>query len=123
MNKTEFDDTLLERIQSVVQPGDEILTLAAKRLNLIAAIDRNGIWVQTSRSKSHHAVPKLVPAWMITTAWQQLQKAGVLSNTELLDDLNVKRSSFVIALLAQFPDVVVRSSEPIVVELISVSAT
>ena len=123
MKNPEFDDNLLERIQSVVQPGDEILTLAAKRPNFIAAIDRNGIWVQTSRSKSHHAGPKLVPAWMMMTAWQQLQKAGVLSNTELLDDLNVKRSSFVIALLAQFPDVVVRSSEPIVVELINVSAT
>lgn len=123
MKTTEFDDHLLERIQSVVQAGDEILTLAAKRPNLIAAIDRNGIWVQTLRSKSHRAGPKLVPAWMIMKAWQQLQKAGVLSNTELLDDLNVKRSSFVIALLAQFPDVVVRSSEPIVVQLMSVSAT
>ena len=123
MNKAEFGDTLLERIQSVVQPGDEILTLAAKRPNLIVAIDHNGIWVQTLRSKSYRSGPKLVPAWMIMTAWQQLQKAGVLSNTELLDDLNVKRSSFVIALLAQFPDVVVRSIEPIVVELISFSAT
>ncbi len=47
-----------------------------------------------------------------------MQKAGVLSNTELLDDLKVKRSSLVIALLAQFPDVVVRSSEPVVVQLI-----
>jgi hypothetical protein len=44
-------------------------------------------------------------------------------NTELLDDLNVKRSSFVIALLAELSDVVVRSIEPIVVELISASAT
>ncbi len=68
MNNTEFDDHLLERIESVIQAGNEILTLAAKRPNLIAAIDRNGIWVQTLRSKSHRASPKLVPAWMIMEA-------------------------------------------------------
>ncbi len=55
---------------------------------------------------------------MIVTAWRHLQKTGELSHAELLEDLNVKRSAFVIALLAQFSDVVVRSTEPIVVELI-----
>jgi hypothetical protein len=114
----ELDDDLLERIQSAVQPGDEILTLSRKRPNVIATIDREGIWVQTSRSDSRRSGPQLVPAWMIVTAWRHLQTNGVLSNTELLDDLNVKRSAFVIALLAQFSDVVVRSTKPIVVELI-----
>ncbi|MGO9733520.1 hypothetical protein [Mycobacterium sp.] len=38
---------------------------------------------------------------------------------ELLHELNVKRSAFVCALLAQFPDVVVRSTRPIILELIS----
>lgn len=55
---------------------------------------------------------------MIVTAWEHLQKAGELSHAVLLNDLNVKRSAFVIALLAQFIDVVVRSTEPIVIELI-----
>ena len=114
----EFDDDLLERIHSVVQPGDEILTLAKKRPNVISAIEREGIWVQTSRSDSRRSGPQLVPAWMILTAWQHLQKAGELSHAELLEDLNVKRSAFVIALLSQFNDVVVRSTEPIVIEKI-----
>ena len=114
----ELDDDLLDRILAVVQPGDEILTLSRKRPNVIAAIDREGIWVQTLRSDSRRSGPQLVPAWMIVTAWQHLQEAGNLSHAELLEELNVKRSAFVIALLAQFPEVTVRSTEPIVIELI-----
>jgi hypothetical protein len=115
---TELDDDLLERILSAVQPGDEILTLSSKRPNVIAAVDREGIWVETLRSQSRGSGPQLVPAWMIVKAWQHLRKAGALTHTELLEDLNVKRSAFVIALLAQFPEVVVKSTEPIVIELI-----
>jgi hypothetical protein len=59
-----------------------------------------------------------VPAWMVVTAWQHLQKKGVLSHAGLLEDLNVKRSAFVITLLAQFPDVVVQSTQPTVIEVI-----
>jgi hypothetical protein len=115
----EFDDTLLERIHSAVQPGDEIFTLANQRPNFIAAIGREGVWVQTLRSKSLGSGPQLVPAWMIVTAWQQLRRSGILSQVELLEDLNVKRSAFVIALLAQFPDVIIRSNRPIVIALVN----
>lgn len=115
---TEFDDDLLARILAVIQPGDEILTLSSKRPNVIAAVDSEGVWVETLRSQSRGSGPQLVPAWMIVKAWGHLQKAGVLTHTELLEDLNVKRSAFVIALLAQFPEVVVKSTEPIVIELI-----
>ncbi len=114
----ELDDELLERILSVIQPGDEILTLGRKRPNFIAAVDREGVWVRTLRSDSRRAGPQLVPAWMILTAWKHLRMTGELSHAALLDDLNVKRSAFVIALLAQFDDVVVKSTEPIVIELI-----
>ena len=116
--KMEFDNELLERIQSVVRPGDEIYTLAIKRPNVITAIDQDGIWVRTLRSDSRRAGPQLVPAWMIVKAWRHLQKTGVLSQTELLKDLNVKRSAFVIALLSQFTGVTVRSAKPVVIELI-----
>lgn len=115
---TELDDDLLERILAAVQPGDELLTLSSKRPNVIAAVDREGIWVETLRSQSRGSGPQPVPAWMIIKAWQHLRKTGTLSHTELLEDLNVKRSAFVIALLAQFPEVVVKSTEPIVIELI-----
>jgi hypothetical protein len=114
----EFDDALLARIESVVSPGTEIKTLSANRPNVIAATGRDGVWVHTLRSDSLHTGPQLVPAWMIVTAWRRLQKQGLLSHKELLEDLNVKRSAFVVALLAQFPDVTVRSTRPVVIECV-----
>lgn len=60
-----------------------------------------------------------MPPWMIVAAWEHLRHNGELTHHELLHELNVKRSAFVCALLAQFPDVVVRSARPIVLELIS----
>lgn len=118
MKTVQLDDSLLERIRSAVQTGDTILTLASKRPNVITAINRDGIWVRTLRSDSRKADPQLVPAWMLATAWQHLTKTGVLSSPELLKDLNVKRSAFVIALLAELAGVVVRSTRPIVIELV-----
>jgi hypothetical protein len=56
---------------------------------------------------------------MVAVAWDRLCKNGSLSQDELLNDLNVKRSAFVCALLAQFPDVVVRQTRPTVLELIA----
>jgi len=54
----ELDAELVERIHAVVQPGDEILTLANKRPNVIAAIDRDGIWVETLRSDCRRSGPQ-----------------------------------------------------------------
>jgi hypothetical protein len=42
---------------------------------------------------------------MIATAWHRLLQRGRLSQQEVLEELNVKRSAFVCALLARFPDV------------------
>lgn len=56
---------------------------------------------------------------MIVTAWEHLRRNGELTHNELLRELKVHRSAFVCALLARFPDVVVRSTRPIVLELIS----
>lgn len=47
--KVELDDGLLQRIHAAVQPSDEILTLTTKRPNVIAAIGRDGIWVEPLR--------------------------------------------------------------------------
>jgi hypothetical protein len=56
---------------------------------------------------------------MVVAAWDRLRRRGQLSQPELLDDLNVKRSAFVCALLALFPDVVVRSTRPTVLAVVS----
>ncbi len=106
----ELDDDLFESICSVVKRSDEIVTLSIKRINKIAAVDRSGVRVETARSERLGTGPQLVPAWMIVRAWQHLRSRGELTQDELLNDLNVKRSAFVCALLAQFEDVVVKSA-------------
>ncbi|MBJ7339778.1 hypothetical protein [Mycolicibacterium sp.] len=113
----ELDDELLERILAVVAPGDEIYTLTSKRPNKIVSISHAGVEVLTLRSEDRGSGPQLVPAWMIVTAWTHLRRHGRLSQDELLNELNVKRSAFVCALLSQFRDVSVQSSRPTVLEL------
>jgi hypothetical protein len=112
----ELDDDLYGRITSVVEAGSEIPTLSIKRPNWISSLDRGGVWVETERSRARGAGPQLVPAWMIVTAWKRLRENGNLSQVELLNQLNVKRSAFVCALLAQFHDVDVRQHRPTVLE-------
>jgi hypothetical protein len=116
---TEFDDELFNRVLSVVESGHEITTLSNKRPNRIVSIDRSGVSVETLRSDRRGTGPQIVPAWMIVAAWEHLRRNGELSQNELLNELNVKRSAFVCALLVRFPDVVVRSTRPTVLELIS----
>ncbi|STZ41784.1 Uncharacterised protein [Mycolicibacterium gilvum] len=117
MSAAEFDDALFEQVSEVVSPGTAILTLSTKNLNRITAVERKGVWVETERSMSIGSGPQLVPAWMIATAWARLCDKGELSQQELLNELNVKRSAFVCALVAKFPDVHIRSTRPTVLEL------
>ncbi|MCG7598098.1 hypothetical protein [Mycobacterium sp. PSTR-4-N] len=117
----EMDSDLYERVAAAVQPGDEIETIANKQINRIAAVDRQGVDVETARSGRLATGPQHVPAWMIVRAWEHLRRTGELSQPYLLNELNVKRSAFVCALLALFPDVVVRSHRPVVLKLLSES--
>lgn len=115
----ELDDDLFERIAKVVAGTDFVETLSNKRTNWMSSFDRWGVWVETERSRARASGPQLVPAWMIVVAWEQLCKNGTLSHIELLDYLKVKRSAFVCALLAQFPDVVVVQDRPTLLERIT----
>ena len=117
MSAVEFDDALFEQVSEVVGSGTAILTLSTKSLNRITAVERKGVWVETERSMSLGSGPQLVPAWMITAAWNRLREAGELSQQELLSELNVKRSAFVCALVAKFPGVRIRSTRPTALEL------
>ncbi|WP_255506419.1 hypothetical protein [Mycolicibacterium sp. 018/SC-01/001] len=118
---TEMGSDLYDRVAAAVQPGDEIETIANKQINRIAAVDREGVYVETDRSKRLGTGPQYVPGWMIVRAWDHLRRTGELSQPYLLSELNVKRSAFVCALLALFPDVVVRSHRPVVLELLRTS--
>jgi hypothetical protein len=110
----EFDEELFQLINRIVGVGDVVTTLGMARPNRVSAIDGTGLWVETEKSIRDGKGPKLVPAWMINAGWQHLEKHGRLSQAELLDDLNVKRSAFVCALLARFPGVDVGDEENIV---------
>ena len=92
------------------------MTLSNGKPNVITDIGPEGVTVETERSRALRAKPQLVPAWMIAAAWERLTQSGGLTNAEHLatDDLNVKRSSAVCALLAQLPGVHVASRRPIV---------
>ncbi|MGH3115876.1 MAG: hypothetical protein ACRDQ2_01945 [Gaiellales bacterium] len=116
---TRFDQDLLTRIRRVIGPGDVIYTLSIGQPNHVDSVEPKGVWVETDRSKKAETGPQLVPAWMIETAWTHLVRHGTLTNEELLNSraLNVKRSSFVCALLARFPDVEVVSRRPITLRL------
>ena len=98
----------LRRRGRVVTPGDD-------KPNRIREITPDGVWVETERSRAAGRPPQLVEAWRVQVAWDWLQAHGSLTNRHLVatDGLNVKRSSFVCALLAVFPEAQVRSRRPI----------
>jgi hypothetical protein len=77
------------------------------------------VWVETERSRELRRPAQLVPAWMIQIAWEYLASHRALTNRYLLadDGLNVKRSSFVCALLAALPGVTVTARRPIELRL------
>lgn len=54
---------------------------------------------------------------MLNCAWRELTKPRSLTNAFLLNDLNVKRSAAVCALLARLPDVEVATTRPITLVL------
>lgn len=112
-----FDDELLHRVEGAVSPGGVINTLGIARPNRIVSIDRHGLLVETEHSTDKGTGPQLVPAWMVATAWEHLCLHGRLSNQELLNSLNVKRSAFVCALLSHFDEVEIESLRPIVLRL------
>lgn len=117
MSAFELDDYLFDRVSGVAGPGTVILTLSTRNLNRITGVTRKGVLVETERSMKLGTGPQLVPAWMIATAWDTLCAKRELSQQELLNERNVKRSAFVCALLAKFSEVHIRSMRPTVLEL------
>ncbi|MGU3499432.1 hypothetical protein [Mycobacterium sp. C31M] len=118
MSAAEFDDHLFARVTDAAGPGTAILTLSTKNLTRISSVTRKGVFVETERSMKLGTGPQLVPAWMIATAWERLCDKGELSQQELLNELNVKRSAFVCALLAKFSEVQIRATRPTALELV-----
>jgi hypothetical protein len=110
---------LLAQIEVALAADPVVVTLSDGRPNRVTEVTPDGVWVETERSRRLGRPPQLVEAWMIQSAWEYLEAHGTLSNRFLLsgDGLNVKRSSFVCALLGRLPEVTVRSTRPITLEL------
>lgn len=119
MRPNEFSPELYALLKKAVSEGMIIATLSAGNPNRISSLDRTGILVETGRTQVEGTGPQLVPAWMIEAGWNRLKERGRLSHAELVatNGLNVKRSSFVCALLARLPAVTVVSRRPIVLTL------
>jgi hypothetical protein len=86
------------------------------RPNRVVEITASEVLVATERSKRERTGPQSVPAWMLNLAWEFLRTRGALSNTVLLNQLRVHRSSAVCALLARVPGVAVRMGRGITLE-------
>jgi HKD family nuclease len=113
-----FSTDLLLQLSESLPVGESIFTLAQGQPNEIVDISPAGVLVQTERSLRMGTGPQLVDAWMIELAWDYLKAQRELSNTTLLNELNVKRSSAVCAILAKVAGVEVASTKPIVLRLV-----
>lgn len=106
------------RIRDAVAPGDVIQTLGNPSPNRIHGIGSDGVLVSTPKSDREGRGPQLVPMWMIDDAWRHLTRHGVVDQPTVTDGLNIKRSAFVMALLARFDGVRVLSTRPTTLEYV-----
>lgn len=107
-----LDPILQVALAAAIPIGSTIPTVAQGRPNRIVAIDDNGVQVETERSLARTGGAELVPAWMLNTAWEHLRRFRSLTQRYLLDDLKVKRSAAVFAILARLDDADLVTTKP-----------
>lgn len=101
-----FDPALHALLEREVDRDPVFMTLGRQpRKNVVADLVPTGAYVRTARSDERGSGGEFVPAWMFNLAWDYLRANGTLTNRFLLDDLNVKRSSAVCAILGRLPPV------------------
>lgn len=115
----QLDAELVLAIRAALAAKPIVPTISDGRPNWVREVTPDGVWVETERSRALGRPAQLVHAWMIEIAWEYLASHGRLTNRYLLadDGLNVKRSSFVCALLGTLPGVTVSSRRPIELRL------
>ena len=101
----QFDERLFALVQREVARNPVFLTLSQRRPNRVVRVGRDGLDVETERSRGRTGGAEPIPAWMFNLAWERLHAHGVLTNAELLNELRVHRSSAVCAILARLPGV------------------
>jgi hypothetical protein len=111
---------LLAAITAALAVDPVVKTISDAKENWVHEVTPDGVWVETAKSRALGRPPQLVEAWMIQIAWEWLQAYGSIAARFLVanDGLNVKRSSFVCALLARLPGIQVVSRRPIELRLL-----
>lgn len=106
---------LLAALSKAARLDPIFMTLGPNPLpNKVVEVTLSEVWIETGRTSRERTGPQPVPAWMLNLAWEYLRTRGVLSNTTLLNQLRVHRSSAVCAMLARVPEVIVVPGRTIV---------
>jgi HKD family nuclease len=101
-----FEPRLYQALADEVRRNPVFMTLGrSPRPNRVVELTRTEVQVETERSREHTGGAAVIPAWMFNLAWERLRTHGSLSNSELLNDLRVHRSSAVCAMLARVPGI------------------
>lgn len=100
-----FDPSLWPLIEKHIGVGEVIRTLGRGQPNTVVECTTAGLVIATERSIARGSAGEEVPAWMFNVAWRALQDDGLLTAQHLLNELQVKRSSAVLAVLARLPGV------------------
>lgn len=101
-----FEPELYRALRAEVKRSPVFHTLGpSPRKNRVVELTPVEVHVETERSRERTGGAETIPAWMFNLAWARLRTHGTLSNTVLLRDLRVHRSSAVCAILARLPQV------------------
>lgn len=110
-----IEPELFSALQSACEENPVFLTLGRDpKPNHVVELNSSGALVETVATDRKNTSAQLVPAWMLNIAWDYLRAKGALSNSTLLNDLRVHRSSAVCAMLGRVPGVRVTSAKPVV---------
>ena len=101
-----FEPVLYAGLRTEVNRDPVFMTLGRQpKPNRVLELTPVEAQVETERSRRRARVAEPIPAWMFNLAWERLRTHGTLSNSELLNDLRVHRSSAVCAMLARLPQI------------------
>ena len=105
IGKPTFEPELLALLQAEVARDPLFLTLTRGNPNRVTEVTPTGIYIETDASRAKGTPPQEVPSWMFELAWETLRSRGRVTQQEVLNELNIKRSAAVCAILARLPGV------------------
>lgn len=102
-----FHPLLLAQLERQVELNPLFLTLSHQKSNRVVEVNPQGLYVETDDSRAKGNPAQLVPSWMFELAYETLRARGRVTQQEVLNELNIKRSAAVCAILARLEHVTV----------------